>query len=553
MSTDDKLLVEISDLLIRAMDNAVTADEFARLQHLLKSNPSAREYYFDLISTLAVIEEIQELPVDEEKENAMDLLTALAENEKTASAVELVKPKAEAAHAMSAETVHTLRRRVSKFSMYSLILSSAALFFLLAYAFFVSSRNAGIEVATLSDSIDAKWSCPNPLLKGTRLATGMEPIQVTKGIIKFRTDNGAQLLLEGPAEFQFINSDELSINYGRIFVNVEGASNGFIVQTQKSKIIDLGTQFGVYTDIRGESELHVFEGKTVLIADLRNKTEQIMDVSAGQARAFSGSAETIQRIGLSEDTFAKSIDSQANLVWRGQKEINLADVVGGGSGFGTGLIHTGISPVGGYTENPECVTRRQRNTYLPVASNVFVDGVFVPSGYTEQVISSDGCLFKDCPVTSGHFYSDIINTPKGIGLAKESEKFPLVLGDINYSTEADPCISLHANLGITFDLSAFRSRLPGAEIDEFRSSIGISDSSPQASTASFWVLIDGQIRYRKDVRVQGQADTIQIKIGEIDRYLTLVTTDGSILDPDKGLNSIGYDWCLFGRPVLVLK
>jgi hypothetical protein len=427
------------------------------------------------------------------------------------------------------------------------------LLFLIAYAFVISRGRTGIEVATLYDSVEAKWSLPDSAAKGTRLLTGPDPIQLTKGVIELRTDTGAQLLLEAPAEFRFINSDELSMNYGRIYVNVAGAVNGFSVQTQKSKIIDLGTQFGVYTDIRGETELHVFEGKTVLIAGLRNQVDKVLNLTAGQACQFSHSGDEVHSIQLSSDTFAKSVDSRVGLVWRGQKEINLADVVGGGNGFGTGQTNMGINPQTGNFVKPECTTRRHRNVYTPAVSNVFVDGVFVPNGSSEQIVSSSGLRFKECPATTGTFFMDIVHTPKSIRSMNNPTGFPLQMGELNYSEEANPSIFLHANLGITFDLNAFRSRLPGANIVQFNSRIGISDTALRTSRAVFWVLVDGQVRYHREVASRGLADTIQVEIQETSRYLTLVTTDGSDPETERDQNEIGYDWCIFGIPTLILE
>jgi len=553
MDNNDKLLAEIGDLLIRAMDNAVTAEEFARLQQRLRSERLARQHYFDLLSTLAGMDQMQDLLMEEDAAKTMDLLTALVENEKTATAVEVKKEEKPVDSNLPKRKIHKPRPQVSRLSVVSLVLSSAALLFLMAYAFLISSGQTGAEVATLTDSVGAKWSLSDTLAEGSRLMTGPDPIQITKGIVRIQTDNGVQLLLEGPAEFRFINSDELSMNYGRIFVNVSGTAEGFSVQTQKSKIIDLGTQFGVYTDIRGETQLHVFEGKTILFAGLHNQAKKVLNLTAGQACQFSPSVDEVRSIRLSEDTFAKSIDSGVNLIWRGQKEINLADVVGGGNGFGSGRLNMGINPQNGHFVKPECRTRRCGNAYIPVASNVFVDGVFGPNGSSEQIVSSSGLRFKECPKTTGTFFADIVNTPKSIRSMKNTDGFHLQMGEINYSQEANPSIFLHANLGITFDLNAFRDRLPGVKIVQFSSLIGISDTALRTSRAAIWVLVDGQVQYCREVTGRGLADAIRIEIRDTSRFLTLAATEGSDPQSQQDQNEIGYDWCIFGTPKLRLN
>jgi len=550
MTPEDKMLAELSELLIRLMDNSLTAEEFQRLQTLLREHPLARQYYFDLLTTVAGMEEIQEIASAEE-EWVTALLGALAENERTATAVPVEKPSEK--QEKSETQTKPAGPAVSKLSLYALLLSSAALLMLMAYALWVSGKPTGVEVATLTDCIDAKWSLPYSPQKGMRLMTDDEPIQMLKGFVKVQTDSGAQLILEAPAEFRFRSGDELAMSYGRIFVNVAGAPNGFTVQTQKSKIIDLGTQFGVYTDLRGDSELHVFEGKTVLIAGLANQQERLLDVPAGQACLFGQKKETIVPIPLSADTFAKWIDSEVGLIWRGQKEISLADVVGGGNGFGTGQADQGIRVETAAFGKPECRTRRTGNGYFPVSASVFVDGIFVPDGGREQTVSSTGLIFGDCPKTSGFYFMDPVSTPSTVRSRKNPKGLPIRLGDTDYSQPAHPCLFLHSNLGITFDLQAFTSRLPGVEIAEFRSEIGISDTAERASSAVFWVLVDGQVRYRKDVQKRGPADIIRIPLEKTDRFLTLMTTDAGDLEPEWEDNPNGYDWCVWGKPILILK
>ncbi|HOK67694.1 MAG TPA: NPCBM/NEW2 domain-containing protein [Anaerohalosphaeraceae bacterium] len=150
------------------------------------------------------------------------------------------------------------------------------------------------------------------------------------------------------------------------------------------------------------------------------------------------------------------------------------------------------------------------------------------------------------------FYGSCVHPFDGT-LPEESEGLPIRLGDTDYSQPAHPCLFLHSNLGITFDLQAFTSRLPGVEIAEFRSEIGISDTAERASSAVFWVLVDGQVRYRKDVQKRGPADIIRIPLEKTDRFLTLMTTDAGDLEPEWEDNPNGYDWCVWGKPILILK
>lgn len=556
-------------------DEIITPQEFSELNEFLKTYPIAQDYYLDymylctdLCNLQAAIKHASaaknqpqacRIEAEEDDYNSppltLDILKVLGDYEKQAEALELPAPEPPEEDTDRTLVIKKSTPKVSKLSIFSLITSLAALLFIIAYPLLFPPPPVG--VAFVSDTIDAKWSSLDSLENGTRLTAGADPIQIIKGLVKIQTDNGAHLVLEAPAEFRFTNSDELSMNYGRIFVNVKKASNGFIVQTNKSKIIDIGTQFGVYTDMRGETELHVFEGKTVLIAGLHSKADQAVDVVAGQARKFGKSLTEVQTITLSERFFVRDIESKANRIWRTEKQINLADIVGGGDGLGTGKINTGINPSNRPDDKiGEMRDRKSANQYNPVPTNPYIDGVFVPDGTTDQVITSAGHIFKDCPATSTYFFADILNTPTEIPAMDQAQSLSFAMDSIS-SSNKDACfLCIHANSGITFDLNTLRSRFRGNQIHYFRSTLKVLDAVPDKnnieSAADFWILIDGKVQYENTLQ-RGMADFVELEIAESDRFLTLVTTDGGYRDKELDRNAIGYDWCIFDQPKLILE
>jgi hypothetical protein len=83
---------------------------------------------------------------------------------------------------------------------------------------------------------------------------------------------------------------------------------------------------------------------------------------------------------------------------------------------------------------------------------------------------------------------------------------------------------MHSNLGITFDLNAFRRLLPGVKIVQFQSDVGVSNTAPGPFDADIWVLIDGRVRYKKTGITQtGLLESLKIEIREQDSFLTLIT------------------------------
>lgn len=551
-------------------DEIITKEEFDELNKLLEENDEAQNFYLDYVYLCTDLCKLQAAihhsPVLEQAPEAsrdlenypelthpalmLQTLKALGDYEKNAQALD-ISPSAPEKVTIQKAAVQKPSRKFPTFSLVTFAASLAALLLMILYV--QISPPKMIEVATLSDSIDAQWSWGFPLQKGARLATSSESIHLQKGIVKMESDKGVKIIIEAPAKFKFVSPDEILMEKGKLFAYVPQSGNGFSVATENSKVIDLGTSFGVYAGTEGKTELHVFKGKTILIAGPKNQDKTTAEVSVGQALRINSNDNKPSEITLKRDLFIHEIDSETGLVWNGEKKISLADVVGGGSGFGTGKTNTGINPQNGFFRDAEFLTRRHRSTYTPVSESPFVDGVFIPNGYTEQVVTSEKTVFKECPITSSNYYSDIINTPLLIPSSNNDEKYPVLLDDVQYSSASNPCIFLHANLGITFDLDAFRARLPETEILEFCSEIGVSNSARRLTTAGFRVLVDGQLRYHKNVTALGLADIVRIEIRPTDRFLTLITTDGKDIDPESDLNRIGYDWCLFGNPVLILE
>jgi hypothetical protein len=144
------------------------------------------------------------------------------------------------------------------------------------------------EVATLTDSVDAKWRGANTSFKhGTRLSTRREPLVLDKGFAEILFDNQARIVIEAPAQFEIATQDQVNLMYGRVYASVPKEALGFTIYTQNSKIIDLGTEFGVDTAMDGTVELHVIKGQTMLIAG--GRAEKTMHtVAKGKAWRISG-------------------------------------------------------------------------------------------------------------------------------------------------------------------------------------------------------------------------------------------------------------------------
>ncbi len=436
---------------------------------------------------------------------------------------------------------------------------AAVLMIMLSVHFFTLSGNNGS--AKLVDTMDVGWSNASIPGIGSELTRVRGGYKLSSGVVKMLFDSGAQVVVESPAEFEIVSGNEMKLNSGSIFAKVPTQAIGFTVVTPKCSVIDLGTEFGVKLLKDGSTELHVNRGRTMLI-DASSNTER--EVLAGSAVKVSND-RVVSDITCQPQLFARDIISDAGIVWRGGTKLSMADIVGGGNGWGTGKAETAINPATGKFGSYSAFTRQADGAYVKVDSGKksYIDGVFVPAG-PFQVVTSRGDKFNECPETNGTYYAEIINGA-GLNLSGNADANMLKLGNKNYGTADYPAIVMHPNVGITFDLENITSEVPDGKVSRFTADVGLSSAMvrsnhyssvvPRESNAVVWLLIDGKVVFSAKLDNPQEVKQIDIEIPETAKYLTLVTTDAKGKGDNEFLNGLYPDssWCIVAKPELVMS
>jgi len=307
----------LSQLIEGQLSGELNESQFRLLQQMMLNDPESLVYYIEYTTLWALLDEaggFQDIGFATEFDSAM--MDAFAEEERTAPPIEIPAVSKKSQEDEKPTEIKKVHSKVSKFSVFSLVLSSAALLFVIVYAHFVSMRH-GIVVATLTDCLNAKWMDDTaPMTKGTRIETGNKRFLLREGYAELLFDNQARVVLEGPVEFQILAEDRVGLSYGKVYARVPQTAAGFSVYTPNAKIIDLGTEFGVQVEISGNTQLHVLKGKTMLMA---GKTDRVnMEISQGNARKISGKDGKISNIRCQSDHFVRVINSESHCIWRGQ-------------------------------------------------------------------------------------------------------------------------------------------------------------------------------------------------------------------------------------------
>lgn len=222
-----------------------------------------------------------------------------------------------------------------------------------------------------------------------------------------------------------------------------------------------------------------------------------------------------------------------------QRAIDLADIVGGGDGFGSDTPHpSGIDVRTGdrVSDSIGTLTDVHTNHYTLVPSSKFIDGVVVPSGEGPTAVSSTGITIDDLPPTSGATWDHVLNGP-----VKSQDSTEI--DGIDFTTGPHSMIGIHANKAITFDLQALRDS-HGVGRLRFSAIVGYGGRNPDTSADCFVYVEDKLRAARRGFGASDGGRSVEFDVDPDEQFLTLIATDGG--------NGIGYDQVFFGDPRLII-
>jgi hypothetical protein len=131
--------------------------------------------------------------------------------------------------------------------------------------------------AVLARALDAKWEGPAPAPSpGSVLPKGR--LALSSGSIQVEFFSGARVILEGPADFELVSTNEGYCRHGKLRAFVPPQAEGFTVRSAAIRLVDRGTEFGLRLDRSGDAEVHVFQGRVELHLPASSQ-----DLSVGKA------------------------------------------------------------------------------------------------------------------------------------------------------------------------------------------------------------------------------------------------------------------------------
>ena len=542
----------IYNLLVKLVDNQLNDHERNLLLEWSRNNPDAVRIYSNFMQDYALVQKRisgmvgTEYGSSEDSEFDAAVLDALKDSEENAPMLEIAKKQAEMT---KVEEVSRSDIKKNIYRIYSILVSAAAVFMILFVVYAnVFPPQLSEKVAVVKDQIDVDWHISSDILKnGEKLMTNQLPYEINKGLIKLTYNEGVDIVIEGPAKFT-IEKKGIDLSYGRLYSYVTEIGHGFTVDTPNNRFIDLGTEFGVFVNQNLTSELHVFTGEVQYYSGLKGAPKASKTIRANNARKFDADSGQIQNIPVEENVFARDVNSKTGIIWRGQNSIDLADIIGGGNGLGTGHLNYGVDFKDGKSIPVEKEIGSLESYGYVLADHPYIDGVFIPDGeYGDIQITSTNIMYDGFPDTNGKWYIPISNNSVIKKKIKDSndnigiEK--LLLSGENMVSPLSSRICLHPNVGITFDLDIIRQSYPSIDVRSFAAKFGFIQSySTAQADVDLYVLLDGELSglYTNYLSSESPLD-IKIEIEKEDRFLTIVCTEGT---------ENKYDWLLLVNPIL---
>lgn len=167
-------------------------------------------------------------------------------------------------------------------------------------------------VARITGTRNCVWRRPE---LGTGYGSSLVPgqrLELEEGLAEITFDDGATVLLEGPATFDVNDADAVVLKSGRLAAVVPDRANGFRVQTANLDVSDVGAEYGISAQEAGVTEVHVFNGLVrANVLDGDGRRLQRLELAATQAARINPLSTTVLEFPADDAKFVRNIAPNA--------------------------------------------------------------------------------------------------------------------------------------------------------------------------------------------------------------------------------------------------
>jgi hypothetical protein len=296
---------DLDILLSELCNGTITADDIARLDVLLSNDVAARQSYNDYLFLHA------ELYAQHASLEAVERVESRESRDKGRESEQVTSRAPRRWLAVAAALVGVAA--VSSWGTYLASRGGAG-----ASAPVVANgdidKNGAIaadpslSVARITATRNCLWQhATNGIGFGSRLHPGQR-LELAAGLVEITFDDGAAVVLEGPATFDVRARGEARLHEGRLSAVVPERAHGFQVATSRVNIIDLGTEFGLMAEAEGATEVHVFNGlvKAQLLDEMGNQLRTV-ELNTSEGARIQPAVAEVAKIAARDEEFVRSL------------------------------------------------------------------------------------------------------------------------------------------------------------------------------------------------------------------------------------------------------
>ncbi|MBI9016711.1 MAG: LamG domain-containing protein [Phycisphaerae bacterium] len=305
----DNEILKFNVLLGKLIEGQANADEIALVDKMICENKDYASQYITFVSDCAFLETsaISTLNGTESPELIGDeLLREYALEDIQSSWLSEQKEKAKESVVLDLSPVQ--RKPIQFINILRIGGAIAALIMVALILNLVQQITRSYEspvrpsvVAVVEEQLDAKWVVVNQseIKVGTELVQGK--LQLESGLAKIRFENGAEVFLQGPVSVELLSGQGMELFAGKMTAHVCEEAVGFSVYANDSKIVDLGTEFGITLNSQGQADVHIFDGKVALLPGGEQPSKKI-ELAQGNARSIDQN-HNVSSIEINESAF----------------------------------------------------------------------------------------------------------------------------------------------------------------------------------------------------------------------------------------------------------
>jgi FecR protein len=172
------------------------------------------------------------------------------------------------------DAIPFIRARARRSKLRIIVLAAAAVIAVSTTTWFQMTRGVEVEVIASRDLKVSSGSLSPEAGSRSRV----RDLTIDTGLLNLRLANDISIELLAPAQLRFIDPMHVRILSGKATVDVGQRGKGFILDAPQTRVVDLGTRFGVDASDAGSTGVVVIEGSV----ELHSKQGRVNHLAEGE-------------------------------------------------------------------------------------------------------------------------------------------------------------------------------------------------------------------------------------------------------------------------------